>query len=218
LISAPSTRGVSITAAILLVASQLVRLGVGLWMGPDSAQSWIHLATYGLALLATSVLLLALTAIYARVSAATRTLGLVGYAIALAGTVLVAGDWWFEAFVVPALASAAPDVLTSAPSGSVLAGALATIGLYTVGWTLFGVAALRTRSIPRAAAILLIVAGLAGPLVLTAPYQIPLAVAVGWIGYSLSQARGVPVIEESAPGRPPARNRSGSAGRPLGPA
>jgi hypothetical protein len=39
---------------------------------------------------------------------------------------------------------------------SVLVGAIATAGLYTVGWTLFGIAALRARAFPSAAALLLI--------------------------------------------------------------
>ena len=66
-----------------------------------------------------------------------------------------------------------------------LVGAIATVGLYTVGWTLFGLAALRARAFPRAAALLLLVGGLAGPLALSTPYQIPLAIAIGWIGLTL---------------------------------
>jgi hypothetical protein len=33
----------------------------------------------------------------------------------------------------------------------------------------------------------MICAGLAGPLALSTPYQIPLAIAVGWIGYWLGR-------------------------------
>jgi hypothetical protein len=178
-----------VTAAILLILSQVVRLGVGYWLGPDAALGPAHTLTYALALLATCALLLALTAIYARVAAAVGVLGLVGYVLALLGTVLAAGDWWFEAFVVPALARAAPDVLTAAPAGSVLAGVVTTVGLFTIGWTLFGLALLRARSIPRAAVVLTIIAGLAGPLSLSVPYLIPLAVAVGWIGLSISRGQ-----------------------------
>ena len=95
------------------------------------------------------------------------------------------GDWWFEAFVVPTIATEAPEVLGLPPSGSVLVGAIATVGLYTVGWILFGLAALRARAFPRAAALLLLAGGLAGPLALSTPYQIPLAIAIGWIGVTL---------------------------------
>ena len=136
-------------------------------------------------------MLLALTAIYARMSASLGTLGLIGYVTAFLGTLMVAGDWWFEAFVVPTIATAAPAVLDLPISGSVLVGAIATVGLYTVGWTLFGLAALRGHAFPRAAALLLLAGGLAGPLALSTPYQIPLAVAIGWIGLTLdSESRG----------------------------
>ena len=40
--------------------------------------------------------------------------------------------------------------------------------------------------LPRAAALLLLIGGLAGPLALSTPYQIPLAIAIGWIGLGLS--------------------------------
>ena len=119
--------------------------------------------TYSIALLGMGALLLALTAIYTRESAVLGRLGLIGYLTAFLGTLMVAGDWWFEAFVVPMIATAAPAVLDLPLSGSVLVGAIATVGLYTVGWTVFGIAALRARAFPRAAALLLLAGGLAGP-------------------------------------------------------
>jgi hypothetical protein len=105
---------------------------------------------------------------------------------AFLGTLMVAGDWWFEAFVVPMIATAAPVVLDLPISGSVLVGAIATVGLYTMGWMLFGLAVLRTRAVPRPAALLLLASGLLGPLALSTPYQIPLAIAIGWIGLTLA--------------------------------
>jgi hypothetical protein len=145
-------------------------------------------------------LLLALTAIYTRESAALGRLGLCGYVTAFLGTRMVAGDWWFEAFVVPMIATAAPAVLDLPISGSVLVGAIATVGLYTVGWTLFGLAALRAHAFPRAAALLLLAGGLAGPLALSTPYQIPLAIAIGWIGLTLeSESRSRHTAATSPP-------------------
>jgi hypothetical protein len=183
--SPPSARGVCLAAGGLLGASQLLRLAVGFWLGPAAREGPAHSLAYGLSLLATCVLLLALTAIYAHVAQRTGRLGVVAYVTAVLGCVLVAGDWWFETFVVPGLARMAPEVLTAAPSGPVLVGAVTTIGLWTAGWTLFGVALLRSRSVPRAAAIVLICGGLLGPLALAVPYQIPLAVGVAWVGYGL---------------------------------
>jgi hypothetical protein len=172
----------SLTAAVLIVLSQVMRLGVVRLLGPDWVTTPSYTVTYSIALLGMAALLLALTAIYTRESAALGRLGLIGYVTAFLGTVMVAGDWWFEAFAVPTIATEAPEVLGLAPSGSVLVGAIATVGLYTVGWTLFGLAALRARAFPRAAALLLLAGGLAGPLALSTPYQIPLAIAIGWIG------------------------------------
>jgi hypothetical protein len=113
---------------------------------------------------------------------------------AFLGTVMVAGDWWFEAFAIPMIAAEAPEFLDLPPSGLVLAGVITTVGLHTVGWTLFGIAALRARAFPRTAALLLLIGGLAGPLALSTPNQIPLAIAIGWIGYTLDR--------ESAPSTP----------------
>jgi hypothetical protein len=175
----------SLTAAVLIIVSQVMRLGVGRLLGPDWVTAAAYTVTYSIALLGMGALLLALTAIYARECDAVGRLGLIGYVTAFLGTLMVAGDWWFEAFVVPMIASAAPAVLDLPISGSVLVGAIATVGLYTVGWTLFGLAALRTRAFPRAAALLLVAGGLAGPLALSTPYQIPLAIAIGWIGLTL---------------------------------
>ena len=42
---------------------------------------------------------------------------LIAFLVAFLGTVLVAGDWWFEAFVVPWLADVAPQSLEVTPSG-----------------------------------------------------------------------------------------------------
>ena len=181
----------SLTAAVLIILSQIMRLGVGRLLGPDWVTTPAYTMTYSVALLGMGALLLALTTIYTRESAVLGRIGLIGYVTAFLGTLMVAGDWWFEAFVVPMIATAAPAVLDLPISGSVLVGAIATVGLYTVGWTLFGLAALRARAFPRPAALLLLAGGLAGPLALSTPYQIPLAIAIGWIGLTLeSESRG----------------------------
>ena len=176
----------SVTAAVLVVLSQVMRLGVGWVLGPAAPTTWAHTLTYALALLGMGTLLLALTAIYTHESPALGRLGMIGYLTAFAGTLMVAGDWWFEAFAVPAIATQVPEVLDLEPAGSVLLGAIATVGLYSAGWTLFSIAALRARVFPRSAALLMLAGGLAGPLALSTPYQLPLAIAVGWIGYTLT--------------------------------
>jgi hypothetical protein len=178
----------SVTAAVLIVLSQVMRLGGGRLLGPGWVTTSAYTLAYILALLGMGALLLALTAIYIRESAVLGRLGLIGWLTAFLGTLMVAGDWWFEAFVAPRIASAAPAVLDLPISGSVLVGATATVGLYTVGWTLFGLAVLRAHAFPRPAALLLLAGGMAGPLALATPYQIPLAIAIGWIGLTLESA------------------------------
>jgi hypothetical protein len=174
-----------VAAAALIVSSEFLRLLVGVLGGPDSATTRAHTLTYGLALAGMYVLLLALTAVYAGHHRALGRLGLAGYLVAALGTLLVAGDWWFEAFAVPMIGAHAPDVLKLPPGGSVIVGAVITSSLFAAGWILFGVAAFRSGAFSRPTGVLLVMGGACGFLVLSTPYQIPLAVAVGWVGYTL---------------------------------
>ena len=181
-------------------------------VGVQSADSIVHTLKYGLALFALYVLLLSLTGLYLRQAGAAGKLGLAGYLIAFLGTLLLAGDWWFESFIAPRLAAVAPEVMTGAITGSMAVGAGATFGLFALGWTVFGIATFRANVYPRLAAALLIVGGLVGILAGSTPYQIPLALAVGWIGFSLTRSEQTPE-PEPAP-------RSGvtgiQSGRPTG--
>jgi hypothetical protein len=184
----PTTKQASaacVTAAVLIVSSELLRLAVGLLSGSNSAATLVHTLTYGLALAGMYALLLALTGLFVRNRDALGGLGLVGYLTASAGTVLVAGDWWFEAFAVPMIDAAAPEVLDLPPGGSLVAGAVITAALFAAGWIMFGVAAFRSGAFSRPAAALLVFGGACGVLTLSTPYQIPLALAVGWIGTGL---------------------------------
>jgi hypothetical protein len=189
----------SLTAAGLIVLSQIMRLALSRLLGPDWATTPAYTLTYTVALLGMGSLLLAVTAIYTRESAALGKFGLIGYLTAFLGTLMVAGDWWFEAFVIPMIATAAPAVLDLPLSGPLLVGAIATVALYTVGWTLFGFAALRSHAFPRIAALLVLVGGLAGPLALTSPYQIPLAIAIAWIGLTLAPESDISQAAAVAP-------------------
>lgn len=179
---------VSLLAAAMIIVSQGLQLALGLAMGPQPADNVLHSVKYALALIATIALLFALTGLYLRQAHAAGTLGLVGYVVAFIGTVLVAGDWWFESFIVPQIAAVAPEVMTGAITGSMVFGAVATFILFALGWTIFGIATFRANVYPRPAAVLLIIGGAVGILALSTPYQIPLAIAVGWIGYSLMQS------------------------------
>ena len=184
----------SLTAAVLIVLSQVIRLAVGRLLGPDGATTPAYTLTYALALLGMATLLLAVTAIYTCESAA------LGRSASSATSRRSSAPCWS-----PATGGSRRSrfrgsrprrtrFLACHRRGPYSSVSIATVGLYTVGWTLFGLAALRARAFPRAAALLLLVGGLAGPLALSTPYQIPLAIAIGWIGYTLDR--------ESAPSAP----------------
>ncbi len=171
----------SITAAALMLVNQTSQLVFALTMSQPVAVA-THSLRNGLALVAMYALLIALTGLYARQATAAGRLGLVGFLLAALGTLLVAGDWWYETFVTPGIAAQAPELLRTAPTGLILIAAAATFGSFAIGWVIFGIASYRARVFPRRAAILMVVGGVAGVLALSAPFQIPLALAVGWMG------------------------------------
>ncbi len=135
------------------------------------------------ALVASLLLVFVLIALYERRDGG-GSLRVVAFMVAVAGTVLLAGDFWFEAFVVPYLADVAPEVLGGNPSGALLIGAVATFVVYAVGWLLFGVASYRDRSLPRPPVILVTAAAVVG-----APPgslgKIVFGIALVWLGLSL---------------------------------
>jgi hypothetical protein len=189
----------SIIAAGLIVVSQVLQLVLPLTM-PESFWIATQSLRMGLALLAMFALLVALTGLYSRQVAATGGLGLAGYLAASLGTVLVAGDWWYEAFIGPAIRAQAPELLTTAPATSIIVGAAITSLTFAAGWVLFGLATVRAGVFPRRMAILMTVGGVAGVLTLIAPFQLPLAFAVGWMGSWLvgSDARSSVTTESGA--------------------
>jgi hypothetical protein len=73
-----------------------------------------------------------------------------------------------------------------------------TVATFAAGWTTFGVALLRAGAVPRGAAALVILGGIAGSLALIAPFQVPLALAVGWIGMNAIRS-DAPASREPAP-------------------
>ena len=171
----------SIVAAGLMVISQVSQLVLPLTM-PESFWIATQSLRMGLALLAMFALLLALTGLFARQVPDAGGLGRIGYLVAFLGTMLVAGNWWYEAFIGPALREQAPELLTTAPSGSIIVGAAITTVTFAAGWLIFGLASVRAGVFPRRVAVLMTVGGVAGVLTLIAPLQVPLAFAVGWMG------------------------------------
>ena len=185
----------SIAAAALILISQLSQLILPLIL-PESFWIASQSLRYSLALVAMFVLLLGLTGLYARQTSDAGRLGLMGYLTASLGTLLVAGDWWYEAFVGPILREQAPGLLATAPSGSLVIGAAVTSAVFAAGWLVFGLASIRAGVFPRRMAVLMAVAGVAGILTLVSPFQIPLALAVGWMGLWLARS-DQPMVQAS---------------------
>ena len=84
--------------------------------------------------------------------------GVPGAAIAVVGTVLVAGGGWAALFVLPALAKEAPEVLDAGLQG-VLIGYIASYVVFTVGWVWTGVTLIRARLVPAWLGVLVAVGG-----------------------------------------------------------
>jgi hypothetical protein len=63
---------------------------------------------------------------------------------------------------------------------------------FAVAWLCFGLASFRAGIYPRRIAVFMAIGGLAGALSLMSPFQVSLALAVGWTGIWLarSAARG----------------------------
>ena len=138
------------------------------------------MATFFVAL---ATLLLALVATYEAQARRAGTLGLVAFSTAFAGTILLAGNHWFDTFAGPWIADSAPQLLTGPVDHPVLTtAALASYALFALGWVLYGIASMRARVYPAAASIGIVVGGALGFLALSAPFGIPLGVAVGALG------------------------------------
>jgi hypothetical protein len=103
----------SITASVLILLYQLSQIILVLTVSEAFFNATQSLR-FGLALIATYVLLLALTALYWLEAKVGGGLGMIGYLIAFLGTMMVTGDWWYETFIGPVLRDRAPEILEGA--------------------------------------------------------------------------------------------------------
>jgi hypothetical protein len=161
----------AVIAAALFIVIQLITLTILLF----GQEPLVLLVRAVILPLGGALLVLGMVGLYARQAEATHVLGLVGFLLALIGTVLaLSGNAW------------------------------ANLGAY-LGWALFGVASWEARVYPPTAAILLIVgAATSAPfstLVVGAPSvfvymsigaHILFNVAIAWLGFALFSGRSVP--------------------------
>jgi hypothetical protein len=146
------------------------------------------------------LVLLGLPGLYAAQRGQMGPLGLVGFLTAFSGTYLIAVTGNFG-FLAPVLAKHSPAVLDSISQYSpvVIINGLAAI-LFMIGYVLFGIAMIRTVTLPRWCGVLVAVGAPAhllgfgiAQLVTTAAWPIAilgsvcLGVGLGWAGYRLWQ-------------------------------
>ena len=185
----------SIIAAVLIMASQFAGLFLltSELLLSESIESTPATLYNILKLSGFVLLLLGMVGLYVRQSVAGGMLGLIGFVVAFTGTVLVAGDWWFETFVVTWLVQVAPQALEVPPSGTLIVGGTTGFTLFALGWVLFGIVSFRARIFPRLASIVLILGGALGFQAGFPPFLVVLALGVGWMGFWLQ--KNVEVVE-----------------------
>jgi hypothetical protein len=157
--------------------------------------------------------LLGITGIYARQVAEAGWMGLAGFVLAWAGWALQSGFVFTELFVLPPLATAAPEFvesflalgnneITAEMNIGAAAPAYAAVGvLYLLGGLVFGIATVRAGVLPRWPAALLAVTALLTPLAALLPHwlqryaAIPMGIAFVGLGYALWTERSAQRLE-----------------------
>lgn len=145
--------------------------------------------------------------------------GFVGSGLAIIGLALIAGAMYFEAFIVPPVASRAPELFESFPAGGgwqgFLVGVLASGALFGVGFLVFGITMFRAGVMPKWAIVIAILGGIPFAVNFLLPRPIAIlavtAFAVGllWLGYTLwniNQPAARPTADQPFP-------RSGASAR-----
>jgi hypothetical protein len=149
-----------------------------------------------LVMLAAVFILLGLVGTYARQIQKTGLFGLIGFLTAFVGNTLLVGFWFFDAYVIPILASQAPILLTdktilmSGPTAGpfVLAYLLGGV-ISVIGFIVMGIATIRANILPRWAAVLMMVGAPVftfsphGPILISG--AVLLGLGLGWLGYAL---------------------------------
>jgi hypothetical protein len=169
---------VAVVAGVVLIVVELMELFTVDIEHLRAASDTVAFAFWaGLSLLTFLLLPLELIGIYSHQLEAAGILGLAGFLVAFLGTVLSAGAAWPLFFIAPKVAPVVPTFV-EIPWFEL------TFLLFAVGWLLFGVATLRARVFPRAAAVLLII----GAVLIAVPLParaLVLGVALAWLGFVL---------------------------------
>jgi hypothetical protein len=172
----------AVVAGALLTVSQLVMWTLNradLVATVNSITYKITMTSYVIGFFA---LMVALVALYERQALRAGTFGVVALCAAIAGTMDMAGNMWFDGFVVPWLADVMPQALAAPKRGTLVIAALSSYLLLPLGWLLFGIASFRAGVYPRILCVAIMIGGLISYGAGLPPYGIPLALAVAAVG------------------------------------
>jgi hypothetical protein len=150
--------------------------------------------------------LIGISGIYARQVNQAGWLGLAGYLMLIISWWLQTAYVFTELFILPVMATAAPEfvdsflgIVNGSPGEMNIGGLPAIYGLsgimYMLGGVLFGIATFRASILPRGAAVLLAVGAALTPLAALLPHAlqryaaVPVGLAIVWLGYSLVTER-----------------------------
>jgi hypothetical protein len=167
-----------------------------------STWTFVHLSTIVMAFFG----LLGVAGIYARQVEKAGWMGLAGCLLLSLWFVVVTGFTFFEAFILPLLASDSPKFVESflgiftGSVGEASVGALGTLWtllgvVYILGSLLFGIATFRAGILSRGAAALLGLGALSSPAFGLLPQSfaplaaVPVGLGLAWLGYSLWSER-----------------------------
>jgi hypothetical protein len=161
--------------------------------------------------------LLGIAGIYARQAGKAGWMGLAGFVLLSLWFLIVTGFTFFEAFILPLLASDSPKFVESflgiftGSIGETSVGALATLWsllgvVYILGGLLFGIATFRAGVLSRWAAGLLGLGAVASPAFALLPQSfaplaaVPVGLGLAWLGYATwSERRELEKVSEPLP-------------------
>jgi hypothetical protein len=172
----------AVVAGALLTVSQLVMWTVIRTDRVALLNSTIYKVTMTGYVVGFFALMVALVAIYQRQARQAGVFGVVALCAAIAGTMDMAGNMWFDAFVAPWIADVMPETLAAPKRGTLVIAALSSYLLLPIGWLLFGIASFRAGVYPRILSVAIMVGGVISYGAGLPPYGIPLALAVAAVG------------------------------------
>lgn len=183
-------------SVLLAIGALSERLAIGSFTTDhplsEAATTWTWTAVTGTTLVGLALLLVGLVGLYAGQAEAVGIVGLVGFLVLFVSVALAFGITWFEVFVLPDVAAAAPEWVDSPNGGWTLFGFELGRSLVVPGWLLFGLATLRAGIYPRAAAITLLIGAVPLPALfgfVGLVDDIIRRVAVAWLGFALFTGR-----------------------------